>query len=88
MASEYLNTLQTSLGRILGNKNTREKYSTSMDDAVGLKDVLGQSESFEMFMQHLSKEFSMESLLSLVEFTQFIKFVENRRQLQGFDTSS
>ena len=39
--------------------------------------VLHHSEAFELFMQHLCREFSSETLLSLVEFNQFILFVIN-----------
>ena len=49
--------------------------------AISLEKILSHSQSFELFMQHLSREFSMENLLSLLEFTQFMYFVRGRVQL-------
>ena len=40
-----------------------------------LDELLAHPFGFESFMQHLSREFSMENLLSLVEFLQFQKYV-------------
>ena len=44
-------------------------------DKIDLGCVLSDSKAIGMFMQHLGKEFSMECLLSLIEFIQFQDFV-------------
>ena len=43
------------------------------NSGLELMQILGSEKLFELYMQHLIKEFSMECLLSLIEFTQFKK---------------
>merc|ERR1719361_429664 len=59
-------------------------HSTASTTAEALKritvdDVLRNNEMVEAFMAHLSNEFSLELLLSLIEFKQFKAFAENER---------
>ena len=42
---------------------------------ITLREILENKDYLELFMQHLSKEFSMELLLSMIEFTQFINLI-------------
>ena len=51
-----------------GINRSDHKYGT-------LRQVLQDSTAIELFMQHLSKEFSMECLLALIECTQFIQLI-------------
>eukprot|EP01084_Bolivina_argentea_P156145 272111_1 len=52
------------------NKNKKERK-----DSVQLEQILSNEQSLHMFMIHLSKEWSMECLLSLIEFHQFEKYL-------------
>ena len=42
---------------------------------IKIKDVLGNEECFEVFIEHLGREYCMESLLSIVEFTQYREYL-------------
>eukprot|EP00483_Globobulimina_turgida_P012872 UN12896 len=42
-----------------------------------INDVLSKTESFDAFMLHIVKEFSVEILLSYVEITQFLQYLFN-----------
>ena len=47
-----------------------------------LLDFLSNSAAFEAFMVYLSHEFSMENLLSFVEFLQFQKYVDTKTEVK------
>lgn len=56
------------------NHDHDNNYLTSIQDETGhlrLTAILSHNKGFELFMRHLSTEFSLENLLSLVEFLQF-----------------
>eukprot|EP01083_Nonionella_stella_P007582 21862_1 len=51
---------------------------SSMSSAqVQLKQILSNKKAMHLFMLHLSKEYSIECLLSYIEFTQYQQYVEN-----------
>ena len=57
-------------------------YENDIDDALPLSDVtlsevLSDENGIDLLMQHLSREFSMECLLSLIEFIQFQIMIYN-----------
>ena len=54
------------------------KVENSEMEAQDLTELLMNSVAFEAFMTHLCHEFSMENLLSLVEFLQFQKYMANQ----------
>ena len=49
---------------------------SSPDDKVSISKILQNKATFELFMTHLSKEFSMECLLSVTEMIQFKRLVK------------
>ena len=53
------------------------KVENSELETKSLDELLTNSVAFEAFMTHLCHEFSMENLLSLVEFLQFQKYMAN-----------
>ena len=63
---------------IIINKNVQNQHPVSKDDNgdATLKKVLSNQDSIHLFMIHLSKEYSMECLLSWIEFTQFQNYIE------------
>jgi len=64
---------------IIESTGIRDKQSRN-----SLVDILRDIDMFESFMQHLAKEWSMELLLALVEFTQF----QHQIKEYGKDTNS
>ena len=49
---------------------------------VRLKDILANEEYLELFMCHLAQEFSIECILSLIEFMQFKQLIFESRQVK------
>src|SRR5689334_21947488 len=58
---------------ITTNTTTKEIILTKW--ILSLTDIINHEISFELFMLHLSKEFSMELLLSYIEFMQFKQLI-------------
>eukprot|EP01084_Bolivina_argentea_P077337 140261_1 len=56
------------------NKDDDDLYH-KMEPDFALSDLLEHHIGFDAFMMHLIKEFSMECLLSYIEFIQFIEFI-------------
>ena len=53
-------------------KRDDEQLSLHMQSSqLSLKEILKEKKSFKLYMKHLIKEFSMECLISLIEFIQF-----------------
>eukprot|EP01084_Bolivina_argentea_P144088 252890_1 len=68
------------------SKNINQKDSDNISDAqrvrshsmqISLDDILSDSKSLHLFMVHLTKEFSIELILSYIEFYQFQEFCLN-----------
>lgn len=77
-----LHHTQSSLAQELMNKHTNF-YGDDL--GITLIDVLTNEQSFEIFVKHLSLEFSLECLLSLIEFIQFQQMIDeyiNNAQLR------
>merc|ERR1712154_708999 len=49
----------------------KKRTSEKKNEYLGLHDILEHGFGYELFMEHLSNEFSIENLLSLTEFLQF-----------------
>ena len=54
-----------------GDHEFSDAPSFSSTENLDLHDVLRRDDLFDSFMQHLIREFSMENLLAIIEFTQF-----------------
>ena len=77
-----LHHTQSSLAQELVNKHTNF-YGDDL--GITLVDILTHEQSFEVFVKHLSLEFSLECLLSLIEFIQFQQLIDehiNNAQLK------
>ena len=77
-----MNFLQKSLQKVNGQiDGTPDLYQRAPSrpseelEQFTLEQVLGHRKSFELYMVHLSKELSLESLLSILEFIEFQKMV-------------
>ena len=66
-------------GEIIKNSDIAELQQT-----LHLKDVLLHEKGLDLFIQHLAKEFSLECVLSLIEFIQFECYVFDKI-MQEFD---
>merc|ERR1712187_390068 len=60
-----------------------EKTRRPNDTAIKFDEILSRNDYFMAFMVHLSNEFSMELLLSLVEFIQFKQAIRAQQQIVG-----
>lgn len=54
---------------------SRQSLQSHQHIDITLYQVLGHIKSFELYMVHLSKEFSLECLLSLIEFVEYQKLI-------------
>ena len=63
---------------VIINKNVQNTDAESIDESSGitLGKILSNQEAIHLFMVHLSKEYSMEILLSLIEITQFQNYIK------------
>eukprot|EP01084_Bolivina_argentea_P263484 445981_1 len=52
---------------------------------VRLVDIMNRQESFENFMDHLNKEYSLECILSYIECVQFIQHIVNNKTILNYD---
>ena len=68
-----LHHTQSSLAQELVNKHTNF-YGDDL--GITLIDVITHEQSFEVFVKHLSLEYSLECLLSLIEFIQFQQLID------------
>eukprot|EP01084_Bolivina_argentea_P176209 304981_1 len=68
-----LHHTQSSLAQELINKHT---FNYGDDLGITLIDVLTNEQSFDIFVKHLSLEYSLECLLSLIEFIQFQQMID------------
>ena len=64
---------KTTLAQELISKHT---FNHGDDLGVTLVDVLTNEQSFDVFVRHLSLEYSLECLLSLIEFIQFQQMID------------
>ena len=55
----------------------RDRAPSMSSENMELHDVLMKDDLFDLFMQHLIREFSMENLLAIIEFTQFKKHAKD-----------
>ena len=79
--------LQKQYGRILnrdGNNRKRDEIKTaSMPKLnINLQRIMNKGEYLDVFMCHLAQEFSLECALSLIEFLQFKRYLENMQEMQ------
>ena len=58
-----------------GNVSNLSKIEIESINNIKLNQVLSQEKSLNLLMQHLAKEFSMECLLSLIEFLQWQEYI-------------
>ncbi|ETO24065.1 hypothetical protein RFI_13093 [Reticulomyxa filosa] len=67
----------------LKTKETMQRHSYDKEmnptkEKISLEKLLTDTAAIDVFMQHLSKEFSLELLLSVIEMTQFQEFVREQ----------
>ena len=82
-STNSINTNSTSI-RTKTSTHTSNTYlskpttytDTNYNDTISLTDSLRESDKFEDFMLHLSRDFSMEILLSFIELTQLQKVIK------------
>ena len=68
---------KTTSNNRFGSENSRSRSQSGNNRSrIGLEDILSDDRGFEGFMSHLAREFSMENLLSLVEMTQYQRFIK------------
>lgn len=78
-----VSTTQSSLpngGTDFGTRESAQSQSSANILDLEIIDVIQEKQGFESFMDHLAKEFSMENLLGIIEFTQYKKlrdYIEN-----------
>eukprot|EP01084_Bolivina_argentea_P250932 420636_1 len=70
------------------HSNTYDRLNASKSSVISLEMILADSIGFSEFMLHLSKEFSMEILLSCVEITCLQKYLIALLKQNGFDVTS
>eukprot|EP01083_Nonionella_stella_P125761 380406_1 len=78
---QYSQTSETIISAAFANANTKKGDQM---ESIKLDQMLTNNEHFTCFMKHLANEFSMELLLSLVEFIQFKQLIYEQIQ----DTST
>eukprot|EP01084_Bolivina_argentea_P162247 282379_1 len=54
------------------------KGEKSSNPTFSLRQILSTKDTVHLFMLHLSKEYSMECLLSFIEFSQFLVYLQNK----------
>ena len=70
------------------SRKSKSKLKSIFNGEIKLGNVLSHAESFELLMQHLSKEFSMEILLSIIEFTQYINLLVSQEIVEANNNNS
>eukprot|EP01083_Nonionella_stella_P269076 910131_1 len=78
---QYSQTSETIISAAFANANTKKGDQM---ESIKLDQMLTNNEHFTCFMKHLANEFSMELLLSLVEFIQFKQLIHE--QIKGTST--
>ena len=61
-------------------RNSKHKHKHKARRRARLSDILTNEGAFDLFIGHLSKEFSIEIMIAFVEFTQYELFVLNNLQ--------
>eukprot|EP01083_Nonionella_stella_P070965 190263_1 len=84
---QYSETSETIISAAFANPNGKKGHQLAASlelKSIKLDEILQNNEHFTCFMKHLANEFSMELLLSLVEFIQFKQLIHEQMQ----DTST
>eukprot|EP01083_Nonionella_stella_P187300 687892_1 len=84
---QYSQTSETIISEALANANTKKGHQLAASlelKPIKPDEMLKNNEHFTCFMKHLANEFSMELLLSLVEFIQFKQLIHE--QIKGTST--
>ena len=66
-----------SYNKLLDDKDDNNNNNNNNNNQVTLQQVLSHIKSFELYMVHLSREFSLECLLSTIEFIEYQKLIYN-----------
>ena len=78
--------------RLQRSISTIDRERERKRNTTQLIDLIRKIDSFEIFMQHLAKEYSMENLLAIVEFIQFkyhiLMDVNFRKNIEGFEQTN
>ena len=67
------------------SKDTSVTRHTSISNDVTVEKVVCDDQMIHAFMVHLSKEYSMEILLSFIEFNQFQKYIRTQMERNGIE---
>ena len=80
----HLKTEEQSNNKNMKNDKISGNNRNIKEEIIGLNEIISHKKGIDIFMHHLAREFSVECLLSIVEFIQFQNYIfQETRRIQN-----